>query len=464
MPVAEASLKASPSTMDRYLRYLTVLSTPACRRVKEPWFSDPTDNMLQAHLPDTAPSPASPKRRRINRERARVTRACDRCKRRKAKCNGNQPCAPCVAAKSNCTYKATYTRGRDPVAGDDSRLDETQVSQYADVVAAASEPSIQLELPPTGPPEAAERLSQQNPPSRSEATPLPSSHDDSPEPSQTDLQGHYIGPASGVSFLLRIQKRLHQSIAFSDATTIFTFGDAPLKLPDFEPSFCMMLPREDAQQLVSRYFDFAMPTYRFLHQPTIQEYFDEFYDTLGIMRDAQSAPAKIALLFMVFAHARVYMPYDNRPGPDDLSTRYFLAAEHQLERERGSISLTSIQARLTQCYYLLTQSRINHCWSLFGTVSHLGLAIGLNRNRRPSVSGGVSVLEAEGRRRTFWCAYTLDAYLSVALGRPRSLHDDDIDTELPACIDDDKISKDTRQPVTIQNGPSTMLASVAHIK
>jgi hypothetical protein len=33
----------------------------------------------------------------------------------------------------------------------------------------------------------------------------------------------------------------------------------------------MMLPRLDAQRLIDRYFDFAMPTYRFLHRPTIQE-------------------------------------------------------------------------------------------------------------------------------------------------------------------------------------------------
>lgn len=140
----------------------------------------------------------------------------------------------------------------------------------------------------------------------------------SPEPSQTDLQGHYIGPASGVSFLLRVQKRLHQAISFSQPSSIFTFGDAPLRLPEFDPSFCMMLPRDDAQRLVERYFDFAMPTYRFLHRPTIQEWFNEFYDTLGVMRDAHSAPAKVALLFMVFSLARVYMPDDDRPGPPDL--------------------------------------------------------------------------------------------------------------------------------------------------
>lgn len=140
----------------------------------------------------------------------------------------------------------------------------------------------------------------------------------SPEPCGDDSQGQYIGPTSGVSFLLRVQKRLHQSISVSHASNIFTFGDAPLQLPEFDPSFCMMLPRDDAQRLVDRYFDFAMPTYRFLHRATIQEWFNEFYDTLGVMRDAVSAPAKIALLFMVLAQGRVYMPDGDVPGPPDL--------------------------------------------------------------------------------------------------------------------------------------------------
>lgn len=80
----------------------------------------------------------------------------------------------------------------------------------------------------------------------------------------------------------------------------------------------MMLPKEEAQRLVDRYFDFAMPTYRFLHRPTIQEWFGEFYDTFGVMRDADTAPAKIALLLMVFAQGAVYMPDDAKPGLPDL--------------------------------------------------------------------------------------------------------------------------------------------------
>ena len=162
----------------------------------------------------------------------------------------------------------------------------------------------------------------QEEPSATEAERQPS-----PQEPQEDLQGHYIGPASGVSFLLRVQKRLHQAIAFSAPSSIFTFGDAPLQPPDFDPSFCMVLPRDDAQRLFDRYFDFAMPTYRFLHRPTLQEWFVEFYDTLGTMRDGNSsACAKIALLFMIFAHARVYMPENDRPGPTDL--RYASTESH----------------------------------------------------------------------------------------------------------------------------------------
>lgn len=134
----------------------------------------------------------------------------------------------------------------------------------------------------------------------------------SPEPSQTDRQGHYVGPASGVSFLLRVQKRLHQTLSFSRASSIFTFGDAPL--PDFDPSFFVLPPRDEAQRLADRYFDFAVPTHRFLHRPTVNNWLDELYETMGMMRNKDDGPARTAVLFMVFAQAREYTPTKDGVG------------------------------------------------------------------------------------------------------------------------------------------------------
>ena len=109
------------------------------------------------------------------------------------------------------------------------------------------------------------------------------------------------------------------------------------------------------------------------------------------------------------------------------SARYFQLADHQLSSETGEIRLTSVQARLCQCFYLLSRSRVNHCWSLFGTMAHLIFAIGIHRKRRVETSNGADLVELECRKRVFWCSYGLDSYLSAVLGRPRTFHDDDID-------------------------------------
>lgn len=131
----------------------------------------------------------------------------------------------------------------------------------------------------------------------------------SPEPAQaaqTDQQGHYVGPASGVSFLLRIQKTLHQNSSLSHETSIFTFGDAPL--PDFDPTFFVLPPKAEGEKLVERYFDFAAPTHRFLHRPTVEKLLQEFYETQGDMRNREEAPGQTALLLIVMAQAKAYMP------------------------------------------------------------------------------------------------------------------------------------------------------------
>jgi hypothetical protein len=128
-----------------------------------------------------------------------------------------------------------------------------------------------------------------------------------PQGGQRDQEGHYVGSSSAASFLIRIQKRLHQNSSLSHDTTIFTFGDAPL--PEFDLSIFVPPPKPDAQRLVERYFDFAAPTHRFLHRPTIEQLVDEFYETQGEMRSKEDGKAKAALLMVVFAQAQAYMPH-----------------------------------------------------------------------------------------------------------------------------------------------------------
>jgi hypothetical protein len=118
-----------------------------------------------------------------------------------------------------------------------------------------------------------------------------------------------------VSYLLRVQKKLHEQASYSNDqnSSIFTFGDAPL--PETDPSVFVMPPKLDGQALLAKYFDFAVPTHRFLHRPTVETWLDEFYDTRGMMKDKRHAPSRTALLFMVFAQAREYSSDDNGLDP-----------------------------------------------------------------------------------------------------------------------------------------------------
>ncbi|KAF2711304.1 hypothetical protein K504DRAFT_374243 [Pleomassaria siparia CBS 279.74] len=284
----------------------------------------------------------------------------------------------------------------------------------------------------------------------------------SPEPTQTDQQGHYVGTSSGVSLILRIQKRLHQNTFLSHNSSIFTFGDAPLPEFDHDHTFFVLPPKADAERLLKWYFEFAASTHRYLHRPSLEKILNDFYETGGDLRNKEDGASKTALLLSVFAQSQAYMaPGSKTPRLD--SARYFFAAERLLAKERGAMRLASVQARLGQCFYLLAQSRINHCWSLFGTTAHLALAIGLHRSRRGDCSGATDYVDLENRRRLFWCAYTLDKYLAAALGRPQTFRDEDIDQDLPTIVNDEDLLPQSINPALVPSH-SIMMAPVEHVK
>ncbi|KAM5386529.1 hypothetical protein ACJZ2D_000492 [Fusarium nematophilum] len=443
------------------------------------------------------------KRVREDPIRARVSRACDRCKARKTRCSGAWPCIFCAHLKLDCQFSATNRRGQllPTIDNDSENVLEAQDSvqtrpslpvdanseqgssphdgdgrgSFADVasgiVPAAAVASV-TESPTASQPVINTRShdnTSRNGRKEASAQAGPQSMRNSPEPSQTDQQGHYVGPASGVSFLLRIQRKLQvQSPGYLNSS-VFNFGDRPL--PGHDSSFAILPPKHLAESMLKRYFNFAATTHRFLHRPSIETWLEELYETNGAMLYQETARSRTALLFMVFAHSNNYRNRLTTEAKDwisessETSARFFAVADHQLSMEKGEIRLAHVQARLAQCFYLLAQSRLNHCWTLFGITAQLAMALGIHRKSRVDVktSSRVDHIDLECRKRTFWCAYNLNTYLSAALGRPMTFHDEDIDQELPLCVDDEQLRfGPAPQPVVL--GPSLTSATVAQIK
>ncbi|KAF3914684.1 hypothetical protein AA313_de0205733 [Arthrobotrys entomopaga] len=137
---------------------------------------------------------------------------------------------------------------------------------------------------------------------------------------------------------------------------------------------------------------------------------------------------------------------DEETSSLQMSDHYFCAGLKMLaESETGLPRLESAQARIIQVLYLLQTARMNQGWYIFGGAVQIISALALHRRsgRKRTVGGPaltVDYIFAQYRKRTFWVAYAIDAYLGVVFGRPRHFHDDDIDQDFPDSVNDEDMT------------------------
>lgn len=237
-----------------------------------------------------------------------------------------------------------------------------------------------------------------------------------------------------------------------------------------DPSSLVMPDETQGTIFVNRYFDFAMATYRFLHQMTTMNWLSQLQDDIS-KKTETLPPIKKAILLLVFATGTLYNVDDSHAvlpeneGPEGLrlaGERYYQAAQRIISHETGPLQLESVQARLASTLYLLNTSRLNEAWYLFGTTYQLIIALGLHRKSAASELHKDYVL-SECRKRTFWSAYTIDGYFSAMLGRPPFLHDEFVDQAYPEPLNDQDITSDaiSRKSKGID---CLIIASIIHAK
>ena len=189
-------------------------------------------------------------------------------------------------------------------------------------------------------------------------------------------------------------------------------------------------PRYVSDLLVNIYFDqlhFTMPV---IYKPHfMQRYFLLQNDRLGSSIDS----GFLSVFFAVCACASGLLPRESGVATSFSGLQYYENALtlHYASTGEGSMEQVQCLALLSMCsagWNTLAQS-----WKFAGQAIRAAQDLGLHRS---PARGAGEVLKEELCRRVWWSVYDLDRLLSICLGRPMGVEDDDCDCEMPLDMDD----------------------------
>ncbi|WWC62255.1 uncharacterized protein I303_104851 [Kwoniella dejecticola CBS 10117] len=172
--------------------------------------------------------------------------------------------------------------------------------------------------------------------------------------------------------------------------------------------------------------------------------------------DRQSSTSAFFILMVLAVSAQLNR---DRPLPGLLAPQqYYDLAMPYLSTIVTLHNLPNIQGLLLLAIYSLRDSKGPSVWYLSGVTLRLCIGMGLHRYAAGGAVRTLSKYDIEMRKRVFWSCYTIDRMISLLLGRPPGISDEDIDVDLPEVYE--PIEKPTMESLQL----SSMLSAIHHIR
>ncbi|KAJ5921917.1 hypothetical protein N7516_009620 [Penicillium verrucosum] len=356
----------------------------------------------------------------------RISRACERCRRRKIRCNGAQPCTGCSRQPTACDYRTGHSRVR------------TRRNQ---------QPSASARNGPRDP-------------SPDHPAPISTSEQPAPKPKVPGrswynrccvgirISNHLTstfqvyGPSSQIAFLQRVYERLVmcQFPGSEDSEQEIPTAIRNWRLERFlfsmpraslsEPSSGAVLPRHLGDLFIRSYFKLVHPQLPILDYQKVVSQWVASWEAHDVM-DENSALRHQGkeIMFMAIAVGARVCPIINQDG-------FRLAeawAEHFSQRVEIPFSaleepsLHVVRVFLLKAIYAQHVIRTNDAYMYLGHAARTATALGMDRSFGLG-DHGTDALEIS---LTFWSTYIMERMTALMIGRPSNLRDEHIDATYP---------------------------------
>ncbi|EWZ79899.1 hypothetical protein FOWG_16060 [Fusarium oxysporum f. sp. lycopersici MN25] len=164
----------------------------------------------------------------------------------------------------------------------------------------------------------------------------------------------------------------------------------------------------------------------------------------GLLSSYQSPGYDVVILYQTLALLALGMIGQKRDCMQQhthflcASEPFYMISTTLLDTVIGQPCLQSLQGLVIIQIYVQLSGRYPTASHISGLATRLAQTLGLHRH---SDRFKFDPLETEVRRRAWWCQYSLDAFSSAYHGMPRLIRDQDVDTDFPASVDHDLLSR-----------------------
>ncbi|KAM0754759.1 hypothetical protein T439DRAFT_321801 [Meredithblackwellia eburnea MCA 4105] len=427
----------------------------------------------------------------------RTARACGACKKKKARCSGEQPCARCTKLKRECVYEQPkITPPKTYAEALEQRLDSMEALLRTISASAGLDIGALLdEIDDDEKTEALERAVDLLRERRKEqgSSPSDQSTADSPEWLKTPppsgptawnedvgktrfgcvSYGHqrFAGPSSGTVFAKSILQELipHQMVRHEPVPSLV---DQLLLEEHSSKTKAFPLPEADlSAKLISAYFSQINSLFPILHRPS----FERAIQSNLIETD----PTFKALVFGVLALGSRFVDDPRIPihdlvvakDPDKAGHvkgfQFFQAASGEMASHLVPPSLFDIQGSVLSLLWLMGAASPILAWQRVGAAIRRAVDVGAHFEHRTRWTA--SPLEDQLRKRAFFSLSAFDRTISAHLGRPLTMQEHESNLTYPLDVSDEELDEwnlrgSASTPPPMSSSPTPMAAWLSLMK
>ncbi|KAH3989120.1 hypothetical protein HBI25_050880 [Parastagonospora nodorum] len=401
-----------------------------------------------------------------SRRRPKPTLSCTLCRRRKLKCDRQQPCKTCI--DRGLSFSCTFARNVPPPQ--ESRAPNgihDRITQLEQLVTSLMGSKDREQTSPVF-----SVASLPDPTSESIKTEIPGTPDRvkiSDETTTYTNSGHWTSILDGISELKEHLDQIPTSAHAQDNNV----GDIPG--PDIlfgrqrhatKQELLAALPRRsEADQLVANYFESMMTAPTLLHRPSFLRQYEKFWT-----HPFEVSTMWLGLLYSVLCIGATFQLSDPESYGTSAPVESLNTARIDFYREK--IVQAMILANYTKCPPWTVETMIAYfgteftrssdtqfsSFVLVGMIVRIALRMGYHRE--PSRFANISPFQAELRRRAWLVIIAIDLVSSAQVGLPRMMQPFMYDTQEPRNLEEEDLHEDLAE--LPPSKPETMLTPLLY--